>query len=141
MADILGHFRTVKRAVRAAKASTATATGKRRYVDLTEDLIRSMKLVAGQGVMLYDEGGPGLRIRFGRRRVSWQFMRQIRTNDKRRTIFVALGEWPNVSVQEARRLASIELGRIADRKARPGRREAIRFDAALDAYCRMLDVK
>ena len=91
--------------------------------------------------LIWDTKVTGLRLRVGAHRLSWSFFQQHRLHGKRSTTCKALGYWPAMNVSEARKAALIIAGRIASRRIEPGRRSAVRLDAALDEYMKHLRAK
>jgi integrase len=91
--------------------------------------------------LIWDTKVAGLRLRVGAHRLSWSFFQQHRLHGKRSTTCKALGHWPAMNVSEARKAALIIAGRVASRRIEPGRRSAVRLDAALDEYMKHLRAK
>lgn len=70
---------------------------------LTEAMIKRLQALADEGprTEYSDSGNPGLRLRIGPRSASWSLFLQLNGQRSRH----ALGEWPDVGVDEARRRA------------------------------------
>lgn len=118
------------------------ATGKRQYVVLTDRLIEAVHDFAeGEPHIRYDRRVAGLRVHFGKRKVSFSFFRQHRIHGKRSTTAITLGEWPMMTVADARKAALVEAGRIAAGRVRPGKRSAIKVKAAIDDYIEHLKTR
>jgi uncharacterized protein (DUF2252 family) len=88
--------------------------------------------------VVWDANVRGLQIRVGKKRVTWSFLKEHRRGDKRSTTFRRLGFWPSMSVNEARKSALREAGRIAAGRISPGKRDAIKFEAAIADYINIL---
>jgi integrase len=91
--------------------------------------------------VVWDANVRGLQIRVGKKRVTWSFLKEHRRGDKRSTTFRRLGFWPGMSVNEARKSALREAGRIAAGRISPGKRDAIKFEAAIADYITYLEEK
>lgn len=76
----------------------------------------------------------GLRVRVGKRRVTWSFLKEHRIHGKRGVSFKRLGFFPAMDTKAARQAALIEAGRVASGRITPGRKAAIKFEAALSDY-------
>jgi hypothetical protein len=90
---------------------------------------------------VWDNRAPGLRVNFGRRKVSWSYFKQVRIHGKRQTISVVLGTWPLMKVKAARDAALIEAGRVAAKRIRPGKRAAVKFGEAFEEYIKAAEAK
>jgi hypothetical protein len=116
----------------------------REYRKLTDSYVQRLADFASVGALanfadvkgpfVWDSLVPGLRARFGSRRVAWSFRQEYRQHKKRRLTQVQLGTFPSVSVKQARKLALQQAGRVAAGRITPGKREALKLDAALDGY-------
>jgi integrase len=88
----------------------------------------------GEVLVRWDSQVPGLQVRVGKHRVTWAFLKEHSTHGKRGVTFKRLGFYPGTDVKAARKLALQEAGRVAAGRITPGRRAALKVDAALDAY-------
>lgn len=77
---------------------------------------------------------PGLRIRVGVHRSTWLFFQRRRTKGKRSTTFRALGTWPLMDVERARKEALIVAGKVAGGVFEPNKRDAVKFETGFAAY-------
>jgi integrase len=77
---------------------------------------------------------PGLRIRVGVHRSTWLFFQRRRIKGERSTTFRALGTWPLMDVEKARKEALIVAGKVAGGNIEPSKRDAIKFETAFAAY-------
>lgn len=77
---------------------------------------------------------PGLRIRVGVHRSTWLFFQRRRIRGERSTTFRALGTWPLMDVEKARKEALIVAGKVAGGNIEPNRRDAVKLETALAAY-------
>lgn len=117
-------------------------TGKRSYTVLTDRLIEAIHDFAeGEPHTRYDRRVAGLRVHFGKRKVSFSFFRQHRRHGKRSTTSVTLGEWPAMNVKAARDAALIHAGRIAAGRVTPGKRQAVKFKDSFADYLEHLKSK
>lgn len=82
----------------------------------------------------HDIGVKGLRLRVGARRMSWVFFKENRIHGTRSATCKLLGHFPEMIVADARKEALKIAGRIASDRIEPGKRAALKFDAALDQY-------
>lgn len=123
------------------------ATEKRLYRDLDREIVRYANIVAHAreadrlsdkkltGTWIFwDSKVAGLRVAFGRHRITFSYFKQHRLHGNRSTTAVTLGHYPEMSVADARKAALVEAGRIAAGRIRPGRRSAIKVKAAIDDY-------
>jgi integrase len=86
-------------------------------------------------VAVWDTEVRQLRVTVGPRKTSFSFFQQHRHYGGRLgTTAITLGEFPAMSVQQARRAALIEAGGVAAGRIVPGKRTATKFGAALDEY-------
>jgi hypothetical protein len=76
----------------------------------------------------------GLFLHVGPRSMVWRYRRQRMKNGVRKMIFKSLGAYPETSVEEARKAATIFAGLAADKKAPPGKRDAVTFERAWPGY-------
>jgi integrase len=115
----------------------ATKKTKQLLTDARIEALRDFEVRA----LVWDTKVSGLRLRVGAHRLSWAFFQQHRLHGKRSTTCKALGTWPAMNVSEARKAALVIAGRVASRRIEPGRRSAVRLDAALDEYMKHLRAK
>ena len=66
--------------------------------------------------------------------MAWSFRQEYRQHGNKKLVQVQLGTFPSVSVKQARKLALQQSGRVAAGRITPGKREAVKLNAALDAY-------
>jgi len=83
----------------------------------------------------------GLYLHLGPRRSVWRFLAQQRVNGKRSSTFNTIGRWPQMNVIAARKAALIVAGSVAAGTAAPGKREAMKFAPAFEAYLDYLKTK
>ncbi len=89
----------------------------------------------GETITRWDTDVRQLRVIVGRRKTSFSFFQQHRHYGGRLgTTAVTLGEFPAMSVQQARKAALVHAGRIASGRVTPGVRIATKFGAALAEY-------
>lgn len=100
------------------------------YVEMIAEFVESGE----PGRIVWDTMVRGLRVRVGPRGAAWSFRQEHRTHGKRGLTQRRLGAFPAVKVKEARKLALQEAGRVAAGRITPGRRTALKLDAALDQY-------
>jgi hypothetical protein len=106
-----------------------------RYLEAVLDFPR-------ERVTLYrDPSTEGLQCRVGAHRVTWQFYHDDRRGGRRRITSKRLGFFPGMSAAEARNAARIERGKVAAGEVGPGKREAIKLDAAMAEYIDHLERK
>jgi integrase len=124
--------------------------GKRLYRDLDKEVVRYSAIVYAAREADLDESGtwtfwdtraPGLRVTFGRHKISFSYFKQHKVHGNRSTTSVTLGHYPEMNVKAARDAALIEAGRIAAKRLRPGKRQAVKFAAAFEDYCLHLKAK
>jgi integrase len=86
-------------------------------------------------VIVWDTDVRQLRATVGPRKTSFSFFQQHRRyGGKLGTTAITLGEFPAISVTQARKAALIHAGRIASGRVTPGVRTSTKFGAALDDY-------
>ena len=95
----------------------------------------------GAATWLRDTKQPGLRCRIGKHRASWVYFRDDRRHGTRKTSSKVLGRFPDMGVDKARDLAAIEAGKHVSGTAGPGKRSALKFEAAWNAYLERLEKK
>jgi integrase len=127
------------------------ATEKRLYRDLSKEVVRyaAVLAVAREADVIaakdsksglsgtwtfWDTHVAGLRVTFGRHRITFSYFKQRRVHGKRSTTAITLGHYPVLSVADARKLALQEAGKIAANKISPGQRTAIKVAAAIEKY-------
>jgi hypothetical protein len=84
-----------------------------------------------------DKVVAGLFLYVGPRSVVWRFRQRRTTRDKsgrRPTVAKALGRFPEVGVNDARKAALALASAMANDKAPPSKREAVTFETAWAAY-------
>ena len=86
----------------------------------------------------WDTVAPGLRLRVGPRKVTWQFFAEHSVHGRRSTTHKTLGFYPSMGTIAARKMALIEAGRVAAKNLTPGKRVAVRLGPALDDYLKFL---
>jgi integrase len=125
-------------------------TGKRLYRDLDKEVVRYAAFVATAKEadiddtatwVFWDSKIAGLRVQFGRHKISFSYFKQHKVHGNRSTTSLTLGHYPEMSVKAARDAALIEAGRIAAKRLRPGKRQAVKFAAAFDDYLSHLELK
>jgi integrase len=86
-------------------------------------------------VVVWDTDVRQLRVIVGPRKTSFSFFQQHRRyGSKLGTTSITLGDFPTMSVTQARKAALVHAGRIASGRVTPGIRTATKFGAALDDY-------
>jgi hypothetical protein len=80
----------------------------------------------------------GLFLFVGPRSMVWRYRRQRMKNGVRKMAFKSLGAFPETSVEEARKAATIHAGLAADKKAPAGKRDAVTFEKAWEPYLERL---
>jgi integrase len=90
---------------------------------------------------VWDTDVPGLRIRIGKLKNTWSFLKQGRKYQKRTTTHRILGTYPTINTKQARKLAQVVVGKVADGDIEPGKRAALRFGEAWEAYLKHLKEK
>jgi integrase len=113
------------------------------YVARLSDLARSGVLADFSDVdsIVWDQRTPGLHVRFGHHRTTWIYQREHRIHDKRSVTYRRLGFYPAMNLTDARKAALVEAGRIAAGRITPGKRQAVKFEAAFTDYCEHLAAK
>jgi integrase len=119
-----------------SKATMPTKTPKTPAVKpyrLSDQHIEALRDFGMKGTFR-DTGVVGLRLRIGVRRMSFFFFMEHRKHGVRSTTCELLGHWPAMNVADARKAALQIAGRIAADKIEPGKRRAVKFEAALAEY-------
>jgi integrase len=125
-------------------------TGKRLYRDLDKEVVRYAAFVAtakeadiddSATWVFWDSKIAGLRVQFGRHKISFSYFKQHKVHGNRSTTSLTLGHYPEMTVKAARDAALIEAGRIAAKRLRPGKRAAVKFEAAFNEYLSHLESK
>jgi len=80
----------------------------------------------------------GLFLHVGPRSMAWRYRRQRMKHGVRKMVFKSLGEYPEVSVEDARKAALSFAGAVVDGKAAPGKRDAVTFERAWPGYLEKL---
>ena len=107
----------------------------RRYHRLTDGYVEALhEFAEGEVKIAWDRDVRGLQVRVGRRRVTWLFLKEHRIHGKRGVSFKRLGFFPAMDTKAARQAALIEAGGVASGRITPGRKTALKFEAALDDY-------
>jgi integrase len=91
--------------------------------------------------IVWDDRQRDLHVRFGRHRTTWIYQREHRLHGKRSVTYKRLGFYPAMTLSDARKAALVEAGRIAAGRVTPGRRQAVKFEAAFADYCAHLAAK
>jgi len=109
---------------------------KRKYQHLTDGGIEAVRdfLEDGPAKVLWDEVAPGLQVRCGRNRITFAYQVERRTHGARSVIYRRLGFYPTMNVKQARAAALMEAGRVSAGRLTPGKRAAVRFEAAFVEY-------
>jgi integrase len=107
---------------------------------LTDTLIETWQDFEITGVV-HDTRVAGLRVRLGKIKITWIYFQQYRFKGKRGTSWEVLGHWPGMTTADARKAALQIAARNAAGRPKPGKRDAIRFDAAMADYIRYLENK
>jgi integrase len=81
-----------------------------------------------------DDDVKGLRLRVGKRRLTWLYFQEHRIKGDRSTTCKRLGFWPSMNVARARKDALVKAGEIAAGRLTPGSRKAIKFNDAVTTY-------
>ena len=95
----------------------------------------------GETRVFHDAVVTGLKIRVGRNKRTWIYAAEFQRKTKRGSVFKSLGHWPHMDVAEARRAALIEAAKVASGRPQPGRRHAMRLDAACAEYLASLEAR
>jgi integrase len=114
-----------------------TTKSKRVYRRLDDRMIEAMgDFVEGPADVriVWDDRLRGLQVRVGVKRITFSYFAEFRLHGRRGTVCKRLGFAPLMKIAEARRLASIEAGRVASGRVMPGRAQAMKVADALDAY-------
>lgn len=93
------------------------------------------------GPIVWCDRVPGFHVRFGRHRTTWIYQREHRLHGKRSVTYRRLGFHPAMTLTDARKAALVEAGRIAAGRITPGRKQAVKFEAAFADYCAHLEAK
>jgi hypothetical protein len=105
----------------------------RRYHKITDGYVEALhEFAEGEVKVAWDRDVRGLRVRVGMHRITWSFLKEHRIHGKRGVSFKRLGFFPAMDTKAARQAALIEAGRIASGRITPGRKAAMKFEAALD---------
>ncbi len=84
---------------------------------------------------LWDTVVLGLKLRVGRRVTTWTFHREHCAKGKRTVTSITLGHYPSMTITEARQAAR----QAAAAAPAPGKRTAVKFEAAFEDYCKYLE--
>jgi integrase len=125
-----------------APANIPRMKSKRRYERLTDRDIEILRHfdddpITGEPLparVVWDRVVPGLHARIGRNRTTFVFQKEHQTHGKRGVTFRRLGFFPAMRVADARKLALIEAAKVAAGRIEPGKKSALKVDAALDSY-------
>jgi integrase len=107
---------------------------------LTDTLVETCQDFGITGTV-HDTRVAGLRVRLGKIKITWIYFQQFRFKGRRGTSWEVLGHWPAMNTADARKAALQIAARNAAGRPKPGKREAIRFDAAMADYIRYLEEK
>ena len=109
---------------------------------LTEGRVRMLNLWgADQAYIIADAGMAGLHLRIGLKRKTWHFYNERRLRGERIVTSQRLGHLPDMNLAAARKAAKVIAGRIAADRIEPGKRKAVKFEAALDEYISHLEAQ
>jgi integrase len=92
-------------------------------------------------LLFWDMQIPGLRLRMGKLRFTWDYTREHSINGKRSKTCVRLGHWPEMLLADARKAAQVQAGKIAAGRPTPGKKEALKFHAGWNDYLAHLQRK
>jgi integrase len=115
----------------------------RTYRLLTDTFIEAVSDFAeGETKLIYDKKVAGLRVRIGKRKISWSYFQQHQRHGTRSTTAVTLGSvGEGMNLKAARAAALVIAGRNAEGKIAPGRRSAVKFADAFKTYLVHLERK
>lgn len=88
----------------------------------------------GAAIVVWDTNVRGLNVRTGKHRTTFSFLKEHRARGKRSTTSVTLGHAPEMTITDARKAALVEAGRVAAGRITPGKRSAVKFEAAFTDY-------
>lgn len=109
---------------------------------LTDGYLETLGDFRGEAAyVVWDTQVRQLRVTVGKHRTTFSYFQQHRQHGKRSATVVALGHWPSLRVDEARKEAEKIAGRVAAGRITPGKRKAVKFAEAFAEYLSHLETK